>query len=406
MTGPGAPAITTLTDERARRPRAPPGRTDRPPGTAALTEDDLVVALAAAICLFFVFGLRDVRPRPRPAVTIPAAPLPADVGDRDAWLLATVVDEADHAVAGASVRVFALRDKTAYFAGERSTNSGGLATFKELPRGEVWVLAYGKEKSRASMHAVLEAGERAARLVLHPAKALDVIVVDEQDKPVKGARVEVHGADPLPYVAVTDGGGAARVDRLGPPPYAVRASAPTYEDAVRTGVVPARDPLRLKLERLGAIEVSVVDAEGKPAPHASVFAAGAALWPARKTEAERRAAKLEIAGPRSGAYDLKASLGELVSKTEIGVMLKRGEVKAVELLPLSGQARHGQGHRRRRRHRAADQGGERHPRRGRRLELSAARQDQPRRLRRPRADAVRAGQRLRARSWLRPDERQ
>ncbi len=302
----------------------------------AITEDDLVVALAAAICLFFVFGLRDVKPRPLPAVTIPAAPLPANVGERDASLVATVVDEADHAVAGASVRVFALRDKTAYFAGERNTGGEGLATFKDLPRGEVWVLAYGKEKSRASMHAVLEAGERQARLVLHPAKALDVIVVDEQDKPVRGARVEVHSADPLPYVAISDAGGAARLDRLGPPPYVVRASAPTYEDAVRTGVMPARDPLRLKLERLGAIEVSVVDAEGKPAPHASVFAAGASLRPARKTEAND-AGKTRIAGLRSGAYDLKASLGDLVSKTEIGVMLKRGEVKAVELRLFQGK---------------------------------------------------------------------
>jgi hypothetical protein len=302
----------------------------------ALTQDDVVVALAAVICLSFVFGLRDVGLRELSASTIPTAPLPSDVGPRDATLIATVVDEQEHAVVGASVRVFAIRDKTAYFTGEKPTNGDGIATLAELPRGEVWVLAYGKEKSRASTHAVLEAGPRAVRLVLHPAKALDVIVTDEQDKPVKGARVEVRGSDPLPYVAITDGGGAARLDRLGPPPYVVKASAPTYEDALRTGVVPTREPLRLKLERLGTLEISVVDAEGKAAPHASVFAAGAALWPARKTEAND-AGKTRIAGLKAGAYDLKASLGELVSKTEIGVMLKRGEVKAVELRLFQGK---------------------------------------------------------------------
>ncbi|HVY45960.1 MAG TPA: carboxypeptidase-like regulatory domain-containing protein, partial [Minicystis sp.] len=158
----------------------------------AVTQEQVVVVLAALVCLAFVAGLRDVGWRMLPGVEIPAPALPAGVGERDADLTAVVVDERDQAIAGASVRVFSLQAGTAYFAGEQPTKAGGRAVFAALPRGEAWVLAYGPGRSRASLRAVLEKGPREEKLVLHPAKALDVVVVDEGDKPVAGARVEVR----------------------------------------------------------------------------------------------------------------------------------------------------------------------------------------------------------------------
>ncbi|HVY48541.1 MAG TPA: carboxypeptidase regulatory-like domain-containing protein, partial [Minicystis sp.] len=85
-----------------------------------------------------------------------------------------------------------------------------------------------------------------------------------------------------------------------------------------------------------AIVVSVVDQDGNPAAGATVLAAGTALWPARSTEASPEG-KARIAGLRAGAYDLKARKGDLVSATEIGVGLKRGEVKAATLKLVPGK---------------------------------------------------------------------
>src|SRR5262249_36529214 len=142
---------------------------------------------------------------------------------------------------------------------------------------------YGAARSRASTKLVLEAGPRETSLVLGPAKALDTVVVDEADQPVPGASVEVTTMDPLPYAAVTGDDGKARVDRLGPAPWRVRVWAKGYGEAIKTGVAPAPTPLRIRLERPAAMEVSVIGSDGKPAAGATVLAAGTQLWPARST---------------------------------------------------------------------------------------------------------------------------
>jgi len=204
----------------------------------------LVVIMAALVCFLFTTTLRDTRLLILPLPPIPAPPVPASVTLRDAALEVTVTTDADQPLAGASVRVFVMREGKAYFAGDRDTDAAGRASFKGLPRGEVWVLAYGPGRSRSSIHAVLGEGVREERLMLRPARALDVIVVDESERPIEGAEIEVTTADPLPYAAVTAADGSARVDRLGPPPYRVRASARGFADALRTGVVPGQAPLR------------------------------------------------------------------------------------------------------------------------------------------------------------------
>jgi hypothetical protein len=303
---------------------------------ARALREHAVAAFAATVCLLFVMTLRDTPRGVVPPPTIPAPAVPASIVERDAALTVEVVNAAGQPVAGSSVRVFTLHEGKAYFAGDRAAGADGRAAFSGLPRGEAWVLAYGAGLSRASARFVLAPGPRSERLVLQTAKALDVEVVDPADKPVEGARVEVKTADPLPYVAMTDARGKARVDRLGPSPYAVRVSARAYDDALRTGVVAGPTPLRIRLERLGALEVTVVGPDGKPAAGATVLAAGSGLWPPRSTETNQDGAA-RIAGLRGGVYDLKARRGELVSRTEIGILVRRGDVKQARLELVPGK---------------------------------------------------------------------
>ncbi|MCK6590123.1 MAG: carboxypeptidase-like regulatory domain-containing protein [Polyangiaceae bacterium] len=298
--------------------------------------DLVIIALAALFCLYFVGTLTDVALKAGPAAIVPAPPVPAWVKDRDAELTLLVVDETGKPIAGASVRVFAMRDDRAYFAGERRTGEGGAATVSSLPRGETWVLAYHEGKARSSSRLILDQGSRTLKLVLHPAKALDVLVVNEAQDPVPGAVVRVTAGDPLPFVVNVDAEGRGRVDRLGPAPYQVRASAEGYDETIRTGVFPGPLPLRLKLERRGVLVVTVIGTDGARIPGATVLAAGPGLWPPRSTETDS-SGQARIGALRSGVYDLKARLGDKVSDTAFAVPVKNGEEKELELTLVAGR---------------------------------------------------------------------
>ncbi|WP_437674965.1 carboxypeptidase regulatory-like domain-containing protein [Sorangium sp. So ce131] len=299
--------------------------------------DAVLAAIAALVCFFAATTLRDLGPRFLPGAPVPAPPVPAWVEGRGAELTATVRDEQGRPIQDATVRVFALREDRAYFAGELRTDPAGEARFAGLPSGEAWILAYGAERARASTRAALEPGPRAVDLVLRPAKVLEVLVVDDADRPLDDAEVTVATADPLPFVATTAEGGRARFDRLGAAPYVVRASALGFEDTVRTGIVPGPLPLRIRMDRLGALTVRVVDAAGQPADGATVLAAGTGLWPARSTVTDASGAA-RIAGLRDGVYDLKARRGAEVSATAFAVPVRRGEGKEVKL--VLGPGRH------------------------------------------------------------------
>ncbi|WP_433930986.1 carboxypeptidase regulatory-like domain-containing protein [Sorangium cellulosum] len=318
--------------EQDKQPAAEAGRPER-----RSRLDTVLAAIAALVCFFAATTLRDLGPRYLPQAPIPAPPVPASVEGRAAELTATVRDEQGRPLQDATVRVFAVREDRAYFAGEQRTDAAGEARFAGLPSGEAWVMAYGAERARASTRLALEPGPRAVDLVLRPAKVLEVLVVDDAERPIDGAEVAVATADPLPFVATTEGGGRARFDRLGATPYVVRASAPGFEDTVRTGIVPGPVPLRLRMDRLGALTVRVVDAEGQPADGATVLAAGTGLWPARSTTTDATGAA-RISGLRDGVYDLKARRGGAVSATALAVPVRRGEGKEVKL--VLGPGRH------------------------------------------------------------------
>lgn len=287
--------------------------------------------MGALICLVFVAGLRDVVPPTLAMGFLPALPLPADYpGERDAALLVRAHDESGAPLAEVSVRVFVLLEDRAYFAQELRTGSEGEVRFAELPRAEAWILAYGPGRARAATRLFLDEGSSETEVVLRPAKRLEVLVVDDEERPMRGVPVLVHTADPIPHLAATDSNGGVVYDRLGPPPYLVSATSPGYEQVVRSGVFPGRAPLRIKLERLGGIEVTVIDTDGMPAEGATVLASGPGLWPMRSATTDAHGRVL-ISGLRAGVYDFKARHQSKVSRTEIAWPIARGAVEKLEL---------------------------------------------------------------------------
>lgn len=311
-----------------------PAPTSKPPARSLW--DRLIPLFAALVCLFFVSTLLDTALVLLAAPRWIAPPVPASIRDRDASARVYVSDEAGNPLPFASVRVFSIRGDKTYFAGERRSDAGGVAAFDDLPQGETWILAYDKARARTSTRLILQRGPHEARLVLLPAKALDVLVVNEAGEPVEKATVRLRSGDPLPHIAVTDAEGKARLDRLGPAPYQVRATALGYDESVRTGVVPSLAPLRIKLERRGVLTVTVRRLDGSVAEDATVLIAGPELWPARSTQTDA-AGKAVITALRSGVYDIKARLGEFVSETQFAVPVKNGEHKEAELTLLAGR---------------------------------------------------------------------
>lgn len=291
------------------------------PRSAGVWLDRIIVVLAAAVCFLFTATLRDAGPRRPfvPAASVPAAP----VGDSS--LIAHVVDAEGHAYAGAVVRVFSVAtDDRVFFAGEKF-HDGSDVRWDSLPAGEAWVVAYGQGHTRASTRVVLVgSAPREVTLALAPASALAVKVVDETGGPVDGAEVSVISTDPLPHVARTNAEGRATLDRLGPAPWSVTAVATGYDPVTRSGIYPS-GPLEIRLERLGGFDVTVLDVDGEEAPFADIWISGPGVWPARMTQADA-AGHARIVGLNAGVFDLKARLGDKVSKTDLSVPLSRGQI--------------------------------------------------------------------------------
>lgn len=297
--------------------------------------DQALSALAAFVCLLFAATLFDV-----PVAwqgqgdAFPGAPaLPAARGGeaRDGALTVRVVGDGGAPIARAVVRVFSVVGGAVFLAAEKRTDEAGLARASELPATETWVVAYGAQRARASSGLTLARGATAeVTLTLPAASALRVIVTDESDAPVAGAPVVVDDPDALPHVVATGKDGEALFERLGAAPWVVSATAAGYDPATKRDVFPGPGALRLKLEKLGAIEVAVVDAAGEPADGAVVTIGGPTIWPSRAATTSDEGA-VRIAGLRGGIYDLRARLGDQVSPTEMGVRVARGETVRLTL---------------------------------------------------------------------------
>ncbi len=285
--------------------------------------DRVIVVIAVAASMLFVATLRDDAPR-----ALESFPAEAQLGRTgDGSVEARVTDAGGHPLAGAVVRAFVVdAEGQVFFAGEgRSGPDGLVPVFEALPRGEAWLVAYAREHARASTRVLVGGVRRSVTLAMRDGHALSARVVDDAGAPVDGASVQVQTTDPLPHVIVTGKDGVAVFERLGPPPWSVSATAEGYDPISRTGVYPAEAPLELRLDKLGGFEVTVVDAQGVPEPFAEVLISGPGIWPARTTITDG-AGEVLITGLFAGVYDLKARLGDRISRTDLSVPLPRGKV--------------------------------------------------------------------------------
>lgn len=306
----------------------------------------LTLGVALLTFLLFVAQLRDSPSKPIQRRVV-ALEVPKSGVTRDAELLVSVVartsgndDDADAGpprtatyLANASVQAYWQRDNEFLDAGHATTNNAGRAVLRALPRGVLWVLVEAPGYARTSTQLVLDPGKRSITLGLEPSHGLAVTVSDEQGQPLKRATVLVTGHDPLPFGALTGDDATAHFLRLGSPPWKVKASAPGYESVTRVGIT---NDVALTLRRLGALIVRVERASGGPAVNAQVDIAGSTLWPARSVRTDSHGNAL-IRGLLAGSFDLRATLDTEVSRTELGITLKRGEEREVVLRLLPGR---------------------------------------------------------------------
>ncbi len=293
----------------------------------------LIVWLAACVCLLQAAGLRDVPAGWAPQAWAPT--LPASVGSRDSQLELAVVDSEGEPAEGVLLRAFAIIDGRAYLAGQGRSGADGQVVLAQLPAGETWVIAEREGLARSSSRVVLEPGKRRLELQLHPAETFEVVVVDPQQRPIRGVQVTLHGADPLPFRGRTDERGLVRISGLGPAPYAIDIEARGFDSKFLPKLELVDSPIFIKLERLGSLVITVVEPGGTPAVGATVLVAGSSLWPARSAATDQ-AGMVTISGLPRGFYDVRAERGDLVSDTEMGVLLERGEEKQVTLGLVTG----------------------------------------------------------------------
>lgn len=289
----------------------------------------MLVLVGAVVVLVLLLGISaDSRPRPAAQTSAPVAPaVEVAETERDGVLRVLVVGGDAGPLGGAQVRLLWERGQQYFDAGQGATDSQGQVTLRRVPRGPVWVLADAEGHARASTQLVVEGGSHDVKLVLPLATPLTVKVTDEAHAPLANATVLVTTADPLPFGALSDAQGNARLLRLGAPPFTVKASAPGYESVTRSGVSGA---VEIALRRLGSILVHVKLPDGKPAAHATVEIGGATLWPARSTAADAEG-NCKIGGLLAGSYDLRANKEQLVSHVLMGLLLDRGQDQEVTL---------------------------------------------------------------------------
>jgi hypothetical protein len=236
-------------------------------------------------------------------------------------------------LAGARARVYWERSGVYFEAGSAESDASGNVTLSRLPRGVLWLLVEAPGYGRASLRLLLSPGMHAQQLELAPAHSLGVRVRDETGAPLSDATVLVTSADPLPYGALTNSSGEARLEHLSRGSWSVKASARGYESVTRNDV---SGDLELVLRRLGSLSVRVLLPDGTPAAGADIAIAGVTLWPARSTEADA-SGTAKISGLLAGSYDLRASRENFVSRVLHGFVLERGANEELTLVLEPGR---------------------------------------------------------------------
>lgn len=249
-----------------------------------------------------------------------------------ARLLVETVDEQDGPMSGVHITVFAPSGDRFFAVGEGETSERGALRLPALPEGAVWVLASREGFARASTQIVLSTEERALRMALLPEHQLAVRV--EGDRGEIPVELEVTSKDPLPRGGLVGADGHTVIRRLPEGPWTLRARAPGYEEVILRNV---RDQeVTIHLRKLGALLVKVVDEKGEPAPLAKLIVEGTSLFPPRTAYVNERG-ETTITGLSSGAYTLRAVLGDKLSAVELSTLLTRGETREVTLVLAHGR---------------------------------------------------------------------
>ena len=268
------------------------------------------------------------------AVELVAPAIPREVQGREG-VLDVVVHDRDGVVQDARVRAFAILDGRAHAAGDTRTDRQGRASLRELPPAEHWVVAEMAGRARASQMVVVVAGARRLDLELGAEHRLEVEVKDEAGAAVVGAELEVRASDPFPVGARSGGDGKASIGRLGEGPFSLVARAPGYEEVTKRNLAEG-GPVTIVLGKQGALSVDVIDEEGKPVPAARVLVAAAGLGSTRAAETNRDG-HVHIAGLDRGSYALRAVSGTRIAPIELGLVLEKGEDKAITLTLRPGR---------------------------------------------------------------------
>jgi protocatechuate 3,4-dioxygenase beta subunit len=247
-------------------------------------------------------------------------------------LCAQITDVARTPLSNVWLRAYTEIDGRYLLAGERRSQANGEACLDGVRAGTTWVLAEAGGYARRASKLTVQGNAR-LELTLELEHRIALLVLDELGQAIPRATVLVTGNDALPFGALTAADGNARIGRLPPPPWSVRAHAAGFESASADDV---RRDLRLVLRRLSGIDVRVIDGSGKPVQGASVLIAGASLWPARRAETDADGlARLRALS--EGSYDLRASRDQRVSATLHGFELGRGVEESVTLTLAPGR---------------------------------------------------------------------
>lgn len=288
-------------------------------------------ALAVLACALLIFRIpASAALHGSPGVQSPEGLVPD--GSRVGRFSLVARTEQGAPVSGARVRILWGPDERYAMVGEGLTDAGGQLVLDGLPRGSAWILVEAGGLARRALAADLAPGQ-VVEVTLERARSLRVRVQAEDGTALPGATVLVTGVDPLPFGALTGIDGIATFDRLGKGPFRIRAAARGLEPETRSDVLA---DTTIVLRRAGTLEAHVTDEAGKPVSGATVLVAGPSLWPARSlvTGADGVA---RLPGLSEGAYDLKAMRDMLVSTTEVGVHVERGQVLPVALVLRPGR---------------------------------------------------------------------
>ncbi len=237
-------------------------------------------------------------------------------------------------IAKATVRIFAIAEGKVTLVRSTETAESGEVTIAGVPLAELWVIVEKDEYARASSHVVLGLDGRTIELHLKEEVPHIVQVVDDKGAPVI-ADVIVESGDVVPVGARTGIDGLVTVHHLSEPPWNIRVRAPGF-DEVTVRVTEETERTKVVLGKLGGLLVEILLPSGEPAGGARLAIAGPQLWPPQMGTADERG-QVRITSLASGSYALRATLGPLVSSSDLLTSIDKGVDKSVTLKLEQGQ---------------------------------------------------------------------